>query len=124
MHYDYTWPALPHIGIGNVRILMNVVGLTYNYTGLWLFYNPLSGIMGVAQNTGTGRYCDDTAGYRYRQKSVTGTSLITRTQLMIIMSRLADMICNSNYNYTWHLRQCIFICKYDETLTLQTINIY
>ena len=26
--------------------------------------------MGVAQNTGTGtgRYCDDTAGYRYRQK--------------------------------------------------------
>jgi hypothetical protein len=32
------------------------------------FYNPLSGFMGVAQNTGTGRYCDDTAGYRYRQK--------------------------------------------------------
>jgi hypothetical protein len=27
-------PALPHIGIGNVLILMNVVGLTYNYTGL------------------------------------------------------------------------------------------
>ena len=24
--------------------------------------------MGVAQITGTGRYCDDTAGYRYRQK--------------------------------------------------------
>jgi hypothetical protein len=27
-------PALPHIGIGNVLILMNVVGLTYSYTGL------------------------------------------------------------------------------------------
>jgi hypothetical protein len=24
--------------------------------------------MGVAQNTGTGQYCDDTAGYRYWQK--------------------------------------------------------
>jgi hypothetical protein len=33
-----------------------------------VFYNPLSGYMGVAQNTGTGRYCDDTAGYCYRQK--------------------------------------------------------
>jgi hypothetical protein len=75
-------PALPHIGIGNVWILMNVVGLTYNYTGL---------LQPVVWNYGRGPECR--YGYRpilwrYRRLPLPADKVLPAHSYKTILKRI------------------------------------